>query len=111
MAYDAGCNFACGGSWEAPSNEFPNGRLIAGNGLVKGKKQGGAVRLTMLVAVSPENIACVITPRAGYPSNKSFCVTQVDNVTRDVKFDGGDGLVDQSFDFVFVKFGQPQQGT
>lgn len=113
MGYDAGCNFVCGGSWQAPEGDGPPGRLISGNGLVKATRiEAGRVRLTLLVAVSPENIACVVTPRRDYPVGGAWCVSPVDNANYDVKSlsSNGEDLVDRNFDFVFVKFGQPQQG-
>jgi len=112
MGFDAGCNFAVGGSWEKPSEAFPQGRLIAANGLVTAKKIGDHVRITLTIACAPENIAWSITPRADFPETAtSWCVSPVDNANYDVKFDSGDGLVERSFDFIAVKFGQPQQGT
>ena len=117
MGFDAGCNFAVGGSWEAPSEAHPAGRLIAGNGLVTAKRVliGGepVVRITLAVAVAPENVAWTITPRADYPIPGAWCLSPVDNANYDVKALSGDGeeLVDRSFDFTAVKFGQPQQGT
>lgn len=119
MGYDAGCNFAVGGSWEAPPQAHAAGRLIAGNGLVKATRMlidgEPVVRLTLDVACEAGNIAWSITPRGDYPvENLDWCVSPVDNANYDVKFLGDDGeedvLVDQSFDFVAIKFGQPQQG-
>jgi hypothetical protein len=116
MGFDAGCNFSCGGSWEAPSEAHPAGRLIAGNGLVTAKRvligPEPVVRLTLAVAVAPENVAWEITERADYPVPGTWCISPVDNANYDVKFlpQNGEALVDQSFDFTAVKFGQPQQG-
>ncbi len=120
MGYDAGCNFAVGGSWEAPVVEEHAGRLIASNGLVKATRMlisnEPVVRLTLLVPVAPENIAWTITPRADYPTNDrvTWCVTPVDNANYDVKFLNSSAedpaLEDYSFDFTAIKFGQPQQG-
>ena len=107
---DAGMNFSVAGSWEAPSEDFPHGRLVSSNALVTANRRSqGIVDLTLLYPVNEGNIACVVTQR-GTPHDLYHSVVQTDNRVKTVEFTAGEqGFTDQSFDFIFVHMAQPTQ--
>jgi hypothetical protein len=108
---EAGISKLASGSWEAPSQDFPSGRLVAGNGLVSAVHvSAGLVALNLLYPTDANSIACIITER-GAPADLYYSVFHTSDVVKMVEFTSGQGgFTDQSFDFFFVKMAQPEQG-
>ncbi len=108
---EAGISKLASGSWEAPSEGFPDGRLVAGNGLVSAVHSStGIVALTLVYPTNANSIACIVTER-GRPSDLYYSVLQTSDAVKTVEFTSGQGgFTDQSFDFFFVKMAQPEQG-
>ncbi len=107
---DAAIQFSVAGSWEAPNDDFPSGRLVCQNGLVKSAtlRSTGIVDLELLYPVNENNIACVVTQR-GAPHDLYWSVVQTDNRVKTVEFTSGEGgFTNQSFDFIFVHMANPQ---
>ncbi len=108
---DAGCSFVAGGSWEAPSEEFADGRLVSSNGLVSAiRTEEGFVNLTLLYPVDSRNVACVATRRGGGTDSRFLAIDQTSDAVKTVIGSNGDDAADISFDFIFIRFAQPTQG-
>lgn len=114
MAMDNGCNFHVGGAYEYNAETPTDSGLVASNGLVTSERiSSGIVELTLNVPCNGDNMSCQVTQR-GTPGFYFLGVEHVSNTKKRVHTveynDDGPEPADINFDFLFVKFGQPQQG-